>query len=86
MPTTLTVDDDIAKQLEKIARRAGKPLKAVVNGVLRAGIQNTQVAEATIPYRVEPAAMGEVGKPYDLDKALQLADHLEDEEVTRKLL
>ena len=86
MRTTLTIDDDIARQLREIVHRSGKPFKNVVNEALRAGIENDRIADVSRPYRLDPVAMGEVTGPYDLDKALQLADHLEDEETSRKLL
>ena len=86
MRTTLTIDDDIARQLREIVHRSGKPFKNVVNEALRAGMENNRIADVSRPYRLEPVAMGEVMGPYDLDKALQLADRLEDEETSRKLL
>ena len=86
MRPTLTIDDDIARQLREIVHRSGKPFKNVVNEALRAGMENNRIADVSRPYRLEPVAMGEVTGPYDLDKALQLADRLEDEETSRKLL
>ena len=86
MRTTLTIDDNIARQLKEIVHRSGKPFKTVVNEALRAGIENNRIVDVSRPYRLKPVAMGEVTGPYDLDKALQLADHLEDEEIVRKLL
>ena len=46
---------------------------AVVEGALRR------------PRRFETVSMGEVVGEYDLDKALELAARLEDEEIVRKL-
>ena len=86
MRTTLTIDDDIARQLRDIVHRSGKPFKNVVNEALRAGMENNRIADVSRPYRLEPVAMGGVTGPCDLDKALQLADRLEDEETSRKLL
>lgn len=86
MRTTLTIDDNIARQLKELVHRSGKPFKTVVNEALRAGIENNRIAGVTRRYRLEPVAMGEVAGPYNLDKALQVADHLEDEEITHKLL
>lgn len=86
MRTTLTIDDNIARQLKEIVHRSGKPFKTVVNEALRAGIENNRIADVTKPYRLKPVSMDEVTGPCDLDKALQLADHLEDEELVRKLL
>ena len=85
MRTTLTIDDSIARQLKAIGHRSGKSFKAVVNEALRAGIENNRIAAAARPYRLEPVAMGEVLGSFDLDKALGLADRLEDEEIAREL-
>lgn len=49
-------------------------------------MESNRIADVSRPYRLEPVAMGEVTGPCDLDKALQLADRLEDEETSRKLL
>ena len=86
MKTTLTIDDDIAEQIEDIVHRSGKSFKAVVNDILRAGVENSRIADtAARPYRLAPVAMGDVIGPCDLDKALQLVDRIEDEEIARGL-
>lgn len=85
MRTTLTIDDGVAAQLQEIVHRSGKPFKAVVNDALRAGLANNRIAVSAKPYRLKPAALGNVTGPYDLDKALQLAARFEDEEIVRKL-
>lgn len=86
MKTTLTIDDNIAEQIEEIVHRSGKSFKAVVNDILRAGVENSRIADtAARPYRLAPVAMGDVIDPCDLDKALQLADRIEDEETARGL-
>ena len=85
MRTTLTIDDEIARRLKEIAYRTGRSFKAVVNESLRAGISGKANVPAPKPYRLKPAAMGEVVGPYNLDKALYLADRIEDEEIARKL-
>ena len=85
MRTTLTIEDGTAAQLREIAHRSGKSFKAVVNDALRAGIANDRIATRRKQYRLKPVSLGAVVGPYDLDKALQLADRLEDEEIVRKL-
>lgn len=40
MRTTLTLDDDIAKQLPEKARRSGESFKEVVNETLRRGLRS----------------------------------------------
>ena len=85
MRTTLTIEDETFRQLKRIGNRTGKSFKAVVNEALRAGIENDRIASPVQAYRTRPVAMGEVVGPYDLNKALQLADRLEDEETAHKL-
>ncbi len=86
MRTTLTIDDHTDRKLKEIAHRTGKSYKEVVNETLRAGLQATGVREKATPYKLKPAAMGQVAAGFDLDKALQLADGLEDEEIVHKLV
>jgi len=38
MRTTLTLDDDVAAQLKAVVRTRRRPLRAVVNDALRAGL------------------------------------------------
>lgn len=85
MRTTLTIDDEIARRLKEIAYRTGKSFKSVVNDSLRAGISGSADVPAPKPYRMKPVSLGEVVGPYDIDKALLLADRIEDEEIARKL-
>ena len=85
MRTTLTIEDEIARRLKEIAYQTGRTFKSVVNDSLRAGIAGNRNVPAPKPYRLKPAPMGEVVGPYNLDKALLLADRIEDEEIARKL-
>ena len=85
MRTTLTIDDQIARALKSAAHRSGKPLKQVVNETLRAGLAAAHAPARARRYRVKPASLGGVLPGIDLDKALGLADRLEDQEIARKL-
>ena len=85
MRTMLTLDDDIAMQIHKIAASSGKSLEAVVNDALRTGVGNDRTVRAAKPYRMTPVSMGDLFRPHDLDRALQLAERLEDREIARKL-
>jgi hypothetical protein len=81
MRTTLTLDPDVAEKLKEEARRQGVSFKEVVNSNLRRGL-STGDAPAS-PYKLRPRSMR--AKPgLDLDRARDLADRLEDEEVLRK--
>ena len=85
MRTTLTIDDKIAKALKDAAHRSGKSYKQVVNETLQAGLSANRIMDEAKPYRLKPVSMGDVSGRYNLTKALELAEHLEDEELARKL-
>lgn len=85
MRTTLTLEDRIARDLKQLAHRSGKPFKIVVNETLRAGLAAKQEIRPKKHYRLRPASLGGVLPGINLDKALTIADALEDEEVARKL-
>lgn len=85
MRTTLTIDDNIAKTLKEMAHRSGKSYKQVVNETLRSGIAATKVIKKSKPYHLKPVSLGKVSPGYNLTKALQLAESLEDEEIAKKL-
>jgi hypothetical protein len=84
MRTTLTLDRDLDHALRQEARRSGRPLKRVVNETLRAGLAARR-APAGRRYRLKPVSLGGVSPGADLDKALRMAEALEDVEIARKL-
>ena len=53
MRTTLTLDDDVAKLLEKKARKSGHSFKQVVNETLRLGL-NPAPQPPRKPFKVKP--------------------------------
>jgi hypothetical protein len=84
MRTTLTIDDDVAVRLERLRaeRRAG--LKAVVNEVLRAGLDATEAArrggdDDRAPYRIRPEQLGAPRLP-NLDDVAEVLAFAEGEE------
>lgn len=83
MRTTLTIEERIARDLKEIAHRSGKPFKAVVNETLAAGLAAARERKSR-RYRLRAVSMGSVRPGVDLDKALAIADALEDEELLRK--
>jgi hypothetical protein len=85
MRTTLTIDERLARDLKEIARRSGKTFKQVVNETLHAGLRAQKKPPKARRYRLKPASLGQPLPGIDLDKALQLADALEDVEIARKL-
>ena len=84
MRTTLTLDPDVAADLKRRARKTGKPFRQVVNDAVRAGLL-AQDTPAPRPYRLSPVSMGGPLPGINLDKALQIAATLDDEEIVRKL-
>jgi hypothetical protein len=84
MRTTLTIDDRIAKALKELAHRSNRPFKDVVNEILRAGL-TVQGERKAKPYVVRPAALGGPMPGINLDKALALADAVEDQELAAKM-
>jgi hypothetical protein len=85
MRTTLTLDDDLAAALKEAAHRSGESFKQVVNDALRAGLVAGTTPSRAKRYRVKPVSLGGVRSGVDLDRALQTADALEDEEIARKI-
>ena len=85
MRTTLTIDDRIAKALKEAAHRSGRSFKAVVNETLQTGLTSKRALPNAKRYRLTPTALGGILPGIDIDKALQLADDIEDEEILRKL-
>ena len=78
MRTTLTIEDQLARDLKRAAHATGKPFKQFVNEALRTGLRAMDNPPAR-PYRLNPAALGPPRPGIDLDRALDLADALEDE-------
>lgn len=85
MRTTLTLDHDIAAQIELEVRQRGKSMKAVINEALRRGLGLRGRAAELPPFEVKAHSFG--FKPgIDRDRMNQLVDELEAEEFARKYL
>jgi hypothetical protein len=79
MRTTVTLDPDVAALIRQRMSDLGISFKQAINDAIRASVKPQSRSE---PFRVRTAAMG---KPsVNLDRALQLAAELEDEELLRK--
>lgn len=80
MRTTVTLDPDAEALLRRRMRERGLSFKQALNDAIRAGLTGAGGAEE--PFRTETA---DLGLPtVNLDRALQLAADLEDEELLRK--
>ena len=85
MRTTLTIDDQIAAELKKWAYESGKSFKKIVNKSLRRGLAPERATPSPHPYRLESMSLGGALPGVNLDRALQLAELLEDEAIRHKL-
>ena len=85
MRTTLSIDDNLADALRKRAYKSGKSFKEVVNRTLQAGIQAEHGLPRSRPYKIKPVSLGGVLPGINIDKALRLADEIEDKEIAGKL-
>lgn len=83
MRTTLRIDDDVLEDLKRRAREERVSLTKMVNRVLRRGLQAFGREQPRRPYREKTFAMGH--PKVDLDRALQVAAALEEEEIREKL-
>ncbi len=73
--TTVTLDDDVARKLDEQASKEHRPLRAVVNDVLRRGLNGPKPAKAR-PFLVKARAMG-VPQGVSFDCIAQLLDDVE---------
>lgn len=78
MRTTVTLDPDTAALVQRRMREQGVSFKQALNDAVRAGAR-----EAREPFR---QVTSDLGTPtVNLDRALQLAGELEDEELVRRM-
>ena len=84
MRTTLTIDPDVERLLQREMRRTDRSMKAVVNDALRVGLGAQGKTLRLPPFKVESHAFH--FKPgVDVDRLNQLVDELEAEALSRKL-
>jgi hypothetical protein len=82
MRTTVTLDPDVAAKLKAVARERGISFKQALNQAVRAGLGAQRRSVRRFEQPTHPMGLR---AGLDLDKALQLAAALEDEETVRKL-
>jgi hypothetical protein len=84
MRTTLTLEDDVAKELQETARRSGASFKEVVNETLRRGLRRGEKPRARLPrFEVRAKACG-FRSGIDIRHLNRLSDELEMESFERK--
>lgn len=85
MRTTLTLDDDVARELREAARSSGRSFKEVVNAALRRGLASGDMpARRPGRFTVEPRSCG-FRAGVDVYKLNRLSDEIETEDLERKL-
>ncbi len=86
MRTTLDIEVSILKDLKERAHQEGTPIKKLVNAALKKGLEEISRPKARRAFRVHARSLGKPLPPFtNLDKALQIADMLGDEEILRKM-
>ena len=84
MRSTVRIDDDLMLELKARAHADSMSLTRMLNRTLRAGLaQRKPDGQRIKRFKQKTVSMGR--PKVDLDKALALAAHLEDEEIARKL-
>lgn len=84
MRTTLTINDALAESLKRLANQSGKSFKQVVNETLLNGLaQTNKIPERR--YQQKAFSLGQPSPGINLDKALLLADELEDKALIHKM-
>lgn len=77
MPTTLTLDEDLAGLLRTAAQQKGQPVAEVAFSLLRTALgKPTQGPPASTPFRIRPH-QGVFAPSVPLQKLNQLADELD---------
>jgi len=82
MRTTLTLDEELARQLKKLASSTGRSFKVVVNEAIRKGLSlGDGPVDVKRPFRIRPKACG-FRPGVDPLKLNQLYDDLETEDLS----
>lgn len=84
MRTTLTLDDDLARALQEMARASGRSFKSVTNETIRRGLSAGEAPnEGSEPFKVESKPCG-FRSGVDPLKLNQVYDDLEIERLGEK--
>ncbi|MEM7790720.1 MAG: hypothetical protein AAF546_04895 [Verrucomicrobiota bacterium] len=82
MRTTLDIDDEVMHRIRRKALEEGKTLKELVNQALIRELQADQTTHGDPTHECPAFSMGAPRR--QIEKALQLAEELEDEVVLQK--
>ena len=79
MRHTLTLEPDVDAALAATCRATGKPLKEVVNSLLRKGLALQESLKRVPPFVVEPVSMGGLRPGISLDSISALESLIEED-------
>jgi hypothetical protein len=82
MRTTVTLEPDVATLVRGMMKERGLSFKQALNAAVRAGL--TQALQTKPAFVQETVSMG-AEQYFRWDKALAVADAIEDEEILRKM-
>lgn len=77
MRTTLTLDDDVADKLKRLARRSGRAFREVVNETLRRGLLADAAGTRRAPFTVRVRDLGALRPGLSLDNIGDLLERVE---------
>ena len=83
MRTTVTLDADVERLIRDAMRERGISFKEALNEAARTGLRRKELKRAQ-KFVQKTFRMGQ-GQEFRWDKALAVADAIEDEELSRKL-
>lgn len=84
MRTTVTIDPDVEAMLQRLMKTKHLSFKEALNSALRAGLLAGLGTRPAAPVKI-PVFQMKQRPGLNLDKAVQLAGELEDEELLRKM-
>jgi Ribbon-helix-helix protein, copG family len=80
MRTTLTIEDDVAEQLERLRRQRDASLKDIINEALRRGLRDMAApTKPRKPFRIQPIDVGKMLIP-DIDNVAEVLAMIEGED------
>ena len=85
MRTTITLEDELVRELRERARETSRSFKDVVNDAVRLGLRALEYPPLPARHAVTPASMGHPKAGVTLQRALKVADSLEEAAIMQKL-
>jgi hypothetical protein len=77
MPTTLTLDDDVAAKLKTESRRAGRPFREILNETLRRGLESRRATAQRRAFRATARDLGNLKPGLSVDNIAELIEQVE---------